>query len=295
MDFKAFKELVKTIQVGKQLPDAVYVHKSATGLLPPKIFSLVTRIGGALNIESDQWNIVKFYKRDYKLTLLNYPDFDDESYPPLNTSYTIDLLKLTVRQASYEKSDNPPILHRKETFVDTSYPLHAHFTDLTTEGETIGLYENVRNIGFKKNWLRLIAQKGYCLNNEGRLCPTVDSPQVRYENAEPINGAIDRHKTAIDRNQLSQPMQILARHDYLNGDWSILDYGCGKGDDLRELEAHGIDASGWDPAHNEEGTLVNSDIVNLGFVLNVIEDRAERDETMRRAWAYADMLDCTQN
>ena len=290
MDFKAFKELVKTIQVGKQLPDAVYVHKSATGLLPPKIFSLVTRIGGALNIESDQWNIVKFYKRDYKLTLLNYPDFDDESYPPLNTSYTIDLLKLTVRQASYEKSDNPPILHRKETFVDTSYPLHAHFTDLTTEGETIGLYENVRNIGFKKNWLRLIAQKGYCLNNEGRLCPTVDSPQVRYENAEPINGAIDRHKTAIDRNQLSQPMQILARHDYLNGDWSILDYGCGKGDDLRELEAHGIDASGWDPAHNEEGTLVNSDIVNLGFVLNVIEDRAERDETMRRAWAYADKL-----
>ena len=32
-------------------------------------------------------------------------------------------------------------------------------------------------------------------------------------------------------------MQILARHDYLNGDQSILDYGCGKGDDIRELEA----------------------------------------------------------
>jgi DNA phosphorothioation-associated putative methyltransferase len=290
MDYKLYKALVNAIDIGKQLPDAVYVHKSATDFLPPKIFSLVTRIGGALNIEDEQWNIVKFYKRDYKLTLLNYPDFDDETYPPLNTSYTVDLLKLTVRQASYEKSDNPPILHRKETFVDISYPLHAHFTDLTTEGEAIGLYENVRNIGFKKNWLRLIAQKGYCLNEQGRLCPSVDIPQVEHENTAPINGTIDRHKTAIDRNQLSQPMQVLARHDYLNGDWSILDYGCGKGDDLRELEAHGIDVAGWDPAHNEEGALVNSDIVNLGFVLNVIEDRAERDETMRRAWAYADKL-----
>ncbi len=290
MDYKLYKALVNAIDIGKQLPDAVYVHESALEHIPGEIHRLAYRISKALKIVSSQWNIIKFYKRDYKLTLLNYPDFDTKSYPALNTSFTIDLQKLSVRKASYVKSDNPPILHRKETFVDTSYPLHAHFTDLTSEGETIGLYENVRNIGFKKNWLRLIAQKGYYLNNEGRLCPSFDSPQVEHENTAPINGTIDRHKTAIERNQLSQPMQILARHDYLNGDWSILDYGCGKGDDLRELEAHGIDVSGWDPAHNEEGTLINSDIVNLGFVLNVIEDRSERDETMRRAWAYAEKL-----
>ncbi|RLA53317.1 MAG: hypothetical protein DRR42_05135, partial [Gammaproteobacteria bacterium] len=101
---------------------------------------------------------------------------------------------------------------------------------------------------------------------------------------------IDRHKTAIDRNQLSQPMQVLARHNYLNGDRSVLDYGCGKGDDLRELEAHGLDVSGWDPVHEPEGLLVNSDIVNLGFVLNVIEDRDERIETLKRAWEYAHKL-----
>ena len=53
----------------------------------------------------------------------------------------------------------------------------------------------------------------------------------------------------------------------------MLDYGCGKGDDVRELEAHEIDVSGWDPTHNPEGALINSDIVNLGFVLNVIEER----------------------
>jgi DNA phosphorothioation-associated putative methyltransferase len=42
--------------------------------------------------------------------------------------------------------------------------------------------------------------------------------------------------------------------------------------------------------HNEEGVLINSDIVNLGFVLNVIEEREERDLTLRRAWEYADKL-----
>ena len=290
MDYKLFKQLVSTIRVGKQLPDAVYVHKSAIESMPDAISNLTLKIANVLKISSEQWNIIKFYKRDYKLTLLSYPEFDEDSYPALQTSFTIDLQKLSVRTASYEGSDNPPILHRKETFVESSYPLHAHFRSLTIEGETIGLYENVRSIGFKKNWLRLIAQKGHHLNQEGRLVASVDQPTNVIISEEMGNKKIDRHKTAIDRNQLSQPMQVLARHNYLNGEWSVLDYGCGKGDDLRELEAHGIDVSGWDPVHNEEGLLVNSDIVNLGFVLNVIEEREERDQTLRRAWEYADKL-----
>ena len=290
MDYKLFKQLVSTIRVGKQLPDAVYVHKSAIESMPDAISNLTLKIANVLKISSEQWNIIKFYKRDYKLTLLSYPEFDEDSYPALQTSFTIDLQKLSVRTASYEGSDNPPILHRKETFVESSYPLHAHFRSLTIEGETIGLYENIRSIGFKKNWLRLIAQKGHCLNQEGRLVASVDQPTNVIISEEMGNKKIDRHKTAIDRNHLSQPMQVLARHGYLDGNWSILDYGCGKGDDLRELEAHGIDASGWDPAHNPEGALVNSDVVNLGFVLNVIEERSERDETLRRAWEYADKL-----
>jgi DNA phosphorothioation-associated putative methyltransferase len=290
MEYIAYKKLVASIAVGKQLPDAVYVHESALDLLPDELAKLTLRIASALKISKDDWNIVKFYKRDYKLALLSYPDFDDDSYPALNTSFTIDLQKLSVRKANYTKSDNPPILHRKETFVSPSYTLHKHFKSLTTEGEAIGLYENVRSIGFKKNWLRLIAQKGFSLNEDGRLLPLVDAPQDLSQSINTITGGIERHRTAIDRNHLSQPMQVLARHGYLDGDWSILDYGCGKGDDLRELEAHGIDASGWDPAHNPEGALVNSDVVNLGFVLNVIEERSERDETLRRAWEYADRL-----
>jgi DNA phosphorothioation-associated putative methyltransferase len=161
------------------------------------------------------------------------------------------------------------------------------FKELTQEGEKLGLYEKSRTIGFRKNWEQLISNKGYYLDEQGRIKPKSESTETPPLNS---NQEIERHKTAIDRNQLSQPMQILARHDYLNGEWSLLDYGCGKGDDLRELEAHGLNISGWDPVHAPKGLLIRSDIVNLGFVLNVIEDRNERTETLKKAWKYASKI-----
>ncbi|MEH6626563.1 MAG: DNA phosphorothioation-associated putative methyltransferase [Motiliproteus sp.] len=290
MDYPKFKSLVKQIETGKQLPDSVYVHESAISSVPTSLANIVFKVAEALKISEDDWNIIKFYKRDFKVSFLSYPGFEEVSYPALKHSFTVDLAKLAVRKADYAKSDNPPILHRKETFVEDSYPLHSSFREITTEGEAIGLYDNPRSIGFRNNWSRLISNKGYYLDDNGRLQPKADRALTSPASPLEIDGGIHRHKTAIDRNQLSQPMQLLARHNYLSGDYSVLDYGCGKGDDLRELEAHGLDASGWDPTHYPEGLLVNSDIVNLGFVLNVIEGRDERVETLKRAWDYSDKL-----
>lgn len=290
MEFRQFNNLVKEISTGKQLPDSVYVHESAIGAVPIVLSELVLKVANALEIPVDGWNILKFYKRDFKIAFLSYPGFEHDSYPALQHSYTVDLTKLSMRKSEYGKSDNPPILHRKETFVSETYPLRSVFESITQEGEAIGLYENSRSIGFRKNWDRLISNKGYFLDSKGRLKAKSDREDEHREDAIPIDEEIHRHKTAIDRNQLSQPMQILARHNYLDGNLSILDYGCGKGDDLRELEAHGIDAAGWDPVHYPAGLLVNSDIVNLGFVLNVIEDRDERIDTLKRAWEYTDKI-----
>ena len=289
MDYKEYKGLVAQITIGKQLPDSIYVHNSSLSGIPEKLTTITIKIADLLKISDDAWNIVKFNKRDFKLSLLSYPTFESYAYPALDHSFTIDLAKLSVREASYKESINPPILHRKETFVSDDYPLRQEFCGVTKEGESIGLYENTRTIGFKQSWERLISRKGYLLDELGRLQPKAAiSTLIAPDLNTPIE--ITRHKTAIDRNQLSAPMQLLARHGYLSGDTSILDYGCGKGDDLTELEAHGIDCIGWDPAHRPDTDLINSDIVNLGFVLNVIEDRTERDLTLQRAWEYADKL-----
>ena len=65
---------------------------------------------------------------------------------------------------------------------------------------------------------------------------------------------------------------------------SFLDYGCGRGDDLRLLREIGIKGNGWDPFWRPEGTKTAFTVVNLGFVLNVIESPKERAAVLRDAW-----------
>ena len=134
MDYKLFKQLVSAIKIGKQLPDSVYVHESAISYAPTELTATVLKVAEALKISDDQWNILKFNKRDFKITFLSYPGFEIDSYPSLEHSYTVDLTKLSVREAQYGKSENPPILHRKETFVDVGYPPRKLFREITAEG-----------------------------------------------------------------------------------------------------------------------------------------------------------------
>jgi len=80
-------------------------------------------------------------------------------------------------------------------------------------------------------------------------------------------------------------MYFLYTNGLVNPNTTILDYGCGQGDDVRALEAAGFNAVGWDPHFQPDpSSLRKSRITNLGFVLNVIEDPAERAEALRRSF-----------
>ncbi len=92
------------------------------------------------------------------------------------------------------------------------------------------------------------------------------------------------HKTAITRGELSRPLRLALSGEILKHDDTFFDFGCGKGEDIKELEALGIDASGWDPYHRSDGVKTNSDVVNLGYVINVIEDPEERIAVLKDAW-----------
>lgn len=78
--------------------------------------------------------------------------------------------------------------------------------------------------------------------------------------------------------------------DGLLDDATVFDYGCGRGDDLRTLKALGIEANGWDPGHAPDASLRSANVVNLGYVVNVIEDRSERDDALLSAWKLAESV-----
>ena len=97
----------------------------------------------------------------------------------------------------------------------------------------------------------------------------------------------NRHKTAIGRGAVSRPIRQGLDDLLVSEGRSILDYGCGRGGDVDRLRKLGFDAVGWDPVHQPGGEKRPSDVVNLGYVVNVIEDARERASTLKRAWSLA--------
>jgi len=91
----------------------------------------------------------------------------------------------------------------------------------------------------------------------------------------------------MTRTELSRPVTQAIQDGLIRADRSVLDYGCGRGGDVERLRSLGLSASGWDPVFAPDEPLEPADVVNLGYVANVIESPDERAEALRRAWQLA--------
>ena len=96
-----------------------------------------------------------------------------------------------------------------------------------------------------------------------------------------------RERTAIGRGDLSMPVRQALRDEILRPEWSVLDFGCGRGQDTARLCRMGFVTDGWDPHFAPDTLLIERDVVLMNYVLNVIEDAAERKETLAKAWGLA--------
>jgi DNA phosphorothioation-associated putative methyltransferase len=101
---------------------------------------------------------------------------------------------------------------------------------------------------------------------------------------------VRRHRAAIRRPVGSAPIQWLTASGFTRPGDRVLDFGCGHGDDVALLKALGYAASGWDPHFAPGQPKVSSAAVNVGFVLNVIEDPVERAGVLREAWELSERL-----
>jgi len=97
----------------------------------------------------------------------------------------------------------------------------------------------------------------------------------------------DRHKTAIRRMSLSMPARQALLDGVLRPEWTLLDYGSGRGGDVARLVHLGIPAIGWDPHHGGVRPDGPRDVVTLTYVLNVIENPVERHRVLDDAWSLS--------
>jgi DNA phosphorothioation-associated putative methyltransferase len=281
---------------GKLVGPRLYLHITAATALDARWADDWARAERLAGVQRDQhYNLIRMDADGRQIALLHYPDFFDEPFPTLRESWLVHLDSPLVSYRSYADSLNPPILHRKELLLAADHPRRAEYAALTATAETLGLFDHPTRIGYQRQWLALVREKGYRIaghallplgNEDAEQADTVDTADTALHD----DWQAARHLTALVRDNFSAPIQSLARYGLLDGRFSLFDYGCGRGDDLRGLREQGLNAAGWDPYYAPEQALQAADIVNLGFVINVIEDRDARLEALTRAWSLAERL-----
>jgi DNA phosphorothioation-associated putative methyltransferase len=147
---------------GKLLPEALYVHVAGINMLPPEL-RVVEGCARVLAGRVEGATLVKFSRREPKITYLLYPEFDSDPHPRLAASLRVHLRTLKLEYQEFETVENPFILHRKETLVPADYPFRRKFERLTKQEEREGLFGSPETIGRRKHWQALLVEKGLCL------------------------------------------------------------------------------------------------------------------------------------
>lgn len=232
--------------------------------------------------KESKFTIIKFNYEQPKISYLFYPDFDTDPHPALHHSIQVDLKAQIAQHRDYPNSPNPPILHRKETFVTQDYPLYQMFAQLTKQEEAIGLFHETRTIGTRKGWEQRLQE--YHVELKGHQA--ISSPSRIGTRGDGLKEdiKIDRHNAAIHRPDLSKPVRLALEAGLFTENTTFFDYGCGHGEDIKRISDRGFTSTGWDPYYRPQSDRTSAEIVNLGYIINVIESQIERREALIKAW-----------
>jgi DNA phosphorothioation-associated putative methyltransferase len=146
--------------IGKLLPNALYVHKSALGSLTP-LLRVYEGCARAYLGELSDTNIIKIHRFSGKLSYLEYPDFETTPHPVLARSYKLAMRTQYLDVYDYTSTSNPPVLHRKEAFLEPEHPLYSKFARLTQQEARRGLLDDSQLIGTKDRWEARLREGGF--------------------------------------------------------------------------------------------------------------------------------------
>ena len=157
-DIARVQRAARRSPVGKVTPSAIYVHESALDSLPP-LLRLYEGCARRYIGRVEEANLVKLHTTEPMISYLSYPEFESDPHPALAHSLTVHLQMFRLRERDYRSSRNPPVLHRKETFITPDHPLHAKFARLTRMEEAKGLFEDTTRIGTRDGWNQRLKDK----------------------------------------------------------------------------------------------------------------------------------------
>jgi hypothetical protein len=192
----------------------------------------------------------------------------------------------SVRFRDYSSSLNPPILHRKELMLPESHPDQHRLREVTKLAESIGLFDDPVRIGFRNQWNRARRVQG--LRSRGSGAPAhgnvTDARTLTAAVGEPPQTmAVLRHLTALSRSFPVGPVQACCATTCSNRDARSLTTAAARVTTSR--------ASAPRNRRGRLGPLISArwrsqpaEVVNLGFVINVIEDFGERIEALQGAY-----------
>ncbi|MBW4684396.1 MAG: DNA phosphorothioation-associated putative methyltransferase [Komarekiella atlantica HA4396-MV6] len=146
-------------KIGKHTRGALYVHVWALAALDP-LLRIYEGCASRTIGRGDGATLIKYYTDKPQISYLFYPEFDTDPHPALKASITIDLKTLFVTHRDYQNRANPPILHRKENFVTSNYPLYEEFAQLTQQEQQLGLLKQKSDIGTRQGWEKCLAAHG---------------------------------------------------------------------------------------------------------------------------------------
>ncbi len=261
---KSYNAALGDVEVGKHIRGDVYVHTSLVTDLDPTlqacILDTVSKVKARVGKEAP-YTVVKISKRG-TVSLLNYPGFMRDAVPELVSVWSYNTISKRLTQRKYD-TDNPPVLHRKELMIDPLNRRYRQFSLLTEDMDRVRLIKG--RVGYRLAWEARLRDKGFSIDGH----TLVD---------EKLNV---RARTAIYRGDMSMPLRFSLSEGIVRS--RVLDWGCGRGDDIDALKDLGYEVTGYDPHYfNRMPRGRNYRYAQAVYVLNVIEAERDRRRVIER-------------
>jgi len=87
MTFSTLKTHLKALPCGKKLNHSLYIIEESLKIVDQHLYAFVADLKIRVEVGSE-YNIIKFFTNEFKISYLSYPDFFSEPHPGLKKSLT---------------------------------------------------------------------------------------------------------------------------------------------------------------------------------------------------------------